>query len=230
MAFYLIPLIVFIAIILLLGTILAKRHGKSLATKVTIGVVVFSFLAAFITFQVLIRDTAENINPALDWQKISQLDVPVSELQYRPKSGLFALADNHEIKITDTIPFCSPDGDVANSHPNEIEITTTPYVSLSLPPQPVKQQISFNINYPVETDSWAASSFAVFENGDIWCTERLAQGGQTGGAALGFAAFIFLYLASIIFIGSIVALMIFSIILLEIHRWRKTRKEKAGTN
>jgi hypothetical protein len=230
MVFYLIPLAVFIAIVLLLWTILAKRHGNSLAKKVTISIIVFSFLLAFIAFQFLIRDTAENINPALGWQRISQLDVPVSKLQYRPEAGLFAFANDREIKITGTIPFCSSDGDIANSHPNEIEVITTPYVNLPLPPQPVKQQVNFNIKYPVEADSWAASSFAVFKNGDVWCTERLARGGQTGGAALGFAAFIFLYFAVIIFVSSFVAVMVLAIVTLEIYRWRKTRKEKAGTS
>jgi hypothetical protein len=163
----------------------------------------------------------------LDWQKVSKLDIPVSELQYRPESGLFALKDNGEIKITGKIPFCSPDGDVANSHPNEIEIITTPYVSLPSPPQPAKQKVSFNIHYPVEADSWAASSFAIYKNGDVWCTERLAQGGQTGAMALGFAAFIFLYWAAIIFVGSFIVLSILAIVSLEIYRWRKMSKEKA---
>jgi hypothetical protein len=229
MAFYLIPLAIFIAIVLLLWTILAKRHGNSLAKKVTISILVFSFLVALIAFQLMIRDTAENINPALDWQRIGQLEASVSELQYRPEAGLFAFANDHEIKITGKIPFCSSDGDIANSHPNEIEVTTTPYINLPLPPQPIKQQVNFNINYPVEADSWASSSFAVLENGDIWCTERLARGGQTGGTALGFAAFIFLYFAVIIFVGSFVVIMVLAIVTLEIYRRQKTRKEKAGS-
>ena len=227
MALYLIPLIIFLAIVLLLGIILAKRHGRSIAIKLTSSIVVLSFLVAFITFQILIRDTAENINPAIAWQKIATVDVTASELQYRPKSGLFILTDNSEIKITDTIPFCSPDGDVALSYPNEIEVTTTPLVSLPVSPQPIKQRVSFNIYYPVEADAQAASSFALYENGEVWCTERLAQGGPTGAMALGLAGFIFLYLAFIIFVGSFVLLWILAIITLEIQRWRKKDKGKA---
>lgn len=230
MSLYLIPLIISLAIVVLLGTILAKRHGRSIALKTTSSIVAFSFLVAFIIFQILIRDVEENINPAVAWQKITTLDGPASKLQYYPASGLFALTDHGEIKITGVIPFCSPDGHIASSYPNEIEVTTEPLVSLPVPPQPVKQKVSFNIRYPVEDDSWAASSFAVYENSEVWCTERLAQGGPTGAMALGFAGFIFLYLAFIIFAGSFVLLSILVIISLEIQHRRKRNKEKATSD
>jgi hypothetical protein len=230
MIIYLLALGAFFIVVLFLAAILAKRYGRSLAAKATIGIVASSFLVAFITFQVFNRNLKENTNPAIDWQRITTLETPVSKVQYRPESGLFATTEDGEIGLTGIIPFCLPEGKVAGSHPNEVEIATVPYVNLPSPPQAVKQQISFNILYPVEADASAASSFAVYENGDVWCTERFDQVGQTGAAAFGFTAFFILYLAAMIFAGTFVVLLVIVVVGLEIYRWRKRDASKVVTD
>jgi hypothetical protein len=69
---------------------------------------------------------------------------------------------------------------------------------------------------PVEADAGAASSFVVFENGKVSCTERFYQADQTGAAAFGLAAFFILYFAAIVFVGSFVVTLVLAMVGLEI--------------
>jgi len=230
MGFELLCLFIIIGFGVLLTFLLSKRYGRSIALKIVIGIFSLSLLIAIVTFVVISKDADEQVFPATEWQLYMVTQQSITKLEYRPDSGLYAITNIGELQITDKNPFCVSDGEIATLEPREIEIADTLPVELSPPPQTANHQINFILFYPIAADEIAFSSFAVFKNGEIWCTERYMRGGPGGAVALGFLTFFYLAMAVVIFLISYVLLFVFAVICLEIYcrRSKKNAGPKSG--
>ncbi len=170
----------------------------------------------------------EQVFPAEAWRKINTLDEIPTRLEYRPDQGLFANNDQHNEQITGVLPACIHGGeitgywDISKSLP--IERTSNPRIQLPPPPTRPLIQTSFDValQFATNTDILGASSFAVYENGEVWCTERVVQQGQAigAGAAAG-AGFTVLFTIIANFIKNFIVMCIISIICLEL--WYRRR-------
>lgn len=96
-------------------------------------------------------------------------------------------------------------------------------MQLPSPPRQPLYQVTFDIpiqfSPTVDTDILGASSYAVYENGEVWCTERVVQRGQA--IALGLAVgagFQALYNTAIGFLCTFVVVATLAIIWIEITR------------
>jgi hypothetical protein len=214
-------LLILIALAFLIRFILSKRYGQSLANKLVTGIFGISFLIGFITFKVISRDIDEQAFPATEWKQYMKLQQSVKKLEYRPGLGLFAIQETDEVQITEGNPFCVSDGQLANLKPREIQTSDSQLSELSHPPQSAVHQINFILSYPIDADEIGFSSFAAFENGEIWCTERYMRGGPGGAVAIGFLGFAYLMISASVFTGSLILLLISSVISLEIRRRRQ---------
>jgi hypothetical protein len=74
---------------------------------------------------------------------------------------------------------------------SSLPIVMTPNLRVQLPPPPGQPLYHVTFDIPLQfannTDILAVSGFAAYENGEIWCTERLVQRGVGIGAAIGLA-------------------------------------------
>jgi len=214
-------LLILIALAFLIRFIFSKRYGQSLANKLVAGIFGTSFLIAFITFKIISRDINDRAFPATEWKQYMKLQQSVEKLEYRPSLGLYAIQETNEVQITDENPFCVNEGQLANLKPREIQTSDSQLSELSPPPQSAVHQINFILSYPIDADEIGFSSFATLENDEIWCTERYMRGGPGGAVAIGFLGFAYLMISALVFAGSLIVLLILSIISLEIRRHQK---------
>ena len=160
--------------------------------------------------------------PGEEWRKVDLLDDIPTELEYRQTRGLFAITDRSGIQITGVLPACLDDGDIVrrwrNSTSLPIEVTSSPRVELLPPPTSPLHQITFDI--PIQagnTDILGASSYAVYENGEVWCSERVVQRGQAVGVGAAFAAVLqVLHAMAVSFTSSFIIMSVLAIICLEL--------------
>lgn len=167
------------------------------------------------------------VYPAEEWRKIISLNVTPTELVYRPKEGLFVITNQDEVKVADVLPACLTNSRVHQYDKNlspPIEVTDNPKVELPPPPQQPLKQITFDIpiqfSPTVDTDILGASSYAIYENGEVWCTERVVQRGQA--IALGIAVgegFQISYNTVVGFLGTFVFVIILTVAYIEIKRY-----------
>ncbi|GEM_PF-2235365 len=224
----LIPIVLLVIIFLLVRHIVSDRYKSSKAKIIVSAVFALSVLLASTYYKNGMDDFHKNqkdyVNPALEWQKIELLSESVLNLIYRPNVGVFAITDSGEVQLTKPVPYCSIENQTAEILPEEIEITDTPYAELPAPPQPFQQQIIFEIRYAVDYDTLAVSSFALFDNGEVWCTERVFRGPADFPTAVAIGMG-YLITAVAIFLGSLIALLLLILIILEIYRWRKEKMQ-----
>jgi hypothetical protein len=226
----LIPLAILFILFLLVRFLLSSRYQRSIAKKIVIGAFIVSILVSGAYYIYALDDFHKNetdyINPAIDWQKMEAINTSSNYLEYRPDVGLFATTDAEEIQVTKSAPLCSVENQAIEILPESIEIVDSPYEKLPDPPNPSKQQITFKIQYSVEYDTDAYSSFAIMENGELWCTERVFRGPADfpNVAAYGLGIVI---TAFFIFIGGMFLILLLGIIGLEFHRWQNTSKKNA---
>lgn len=219
----LIPLAILFILFLLVKLFLSSRYNRSIAEKIVFGAFIISILAAGAYYAYTLDDfrknTTDYVNPAIDWQKVETIKIPSSRLEYRQKVGLFAIADTEEIQVTKSAPLCSVENQAAEILPESIEILDSPHEKLPYPPNPAKQQTTFKIQYAVEYDTVAYSSFAILENGEVWCTERVFRGPADfpNVAAYGLGILI---TAFSIFVGGMFLFLLLGIIGFEIYRWK----------
>lgn len=169
----------------------------------------------------------EQVFPAEAWRKLKILDEIPTELEYRPDQGLLAKNDQRSVQITGELPVCISNGGIAGyweiSRSWPFEETSHPRVHLPPPPESPSLQTSFDVTlqFATNTDILGASS-AVYENGEVWCTERVVQRGQAigAGAAAG-AGFSILFTIITSFIISFIIISVLSIICLEL--WYRQR-------
>ena len=211
----LIGLIVIFVLVFLLGHYLGKHHGESLAIKFTAGVFTISFILALLPLLSLYKGIDENMNLKASWERVSGLEGPVLDMQYRSNNGLFAITDNNEIKITNEIPLCSGDR-LSYINPSAIEITSSPRVNLPNPSHSVKKQLSFNLIHPTGESSYGSSSFVIYDNGELWCTEKFEGGGIAHGMVLAGLLIGILVLSSFVFVSSFILLSIVVIIIIKV--------------
>jgi hypothetical protein len=225
----LIPLAILFILFLLVRFFLSSRYKRSVTEKITIGAFVVSILTAGIYYSYTLDDFQKNlddyVNPALKWQKMEMLQVPSKYLEYRSEIGLFVLTDAEEIRVTESAPFCSAENQAMEILPESIEILDSPHEKLPDLPNLAKQQTTFKIQYAVEYDTVAYSSFAILENGELWCTERVFRGPADfpNVAAYGLGILI---TAFSIFIGGMFLILLLGIIGFEIYRWQTANKRK----
>jgi len=217
----LIGLIVIFVLVFLLGHYLGKHHGESLAIKFTSGVFAISFILALLPLLSLYKGIDEDMNLRASWERVNGIQGPVSDMHYKPNIGLYAIMDNKVIKITNEIPLCS-DNRQSYINPTDIEITSNPRVNIPIPSNSVKQQISFNLIHPTGEDSYGSSSFAIYDNGELWCTEKFEGGGMADGMYLAGLLIAILMLSSFAFVSSFIFLSIVVIIILKIIQHNNT--------
>ncbi len=213
-------LLILIGLAFLIRYFFSKRYGKSLATKVVAGIFGISLLIAIVTFEIISRNISEQAFPAMEWQQYLDTQQSITKLEYHSSLGLFAIEDNNKVKITDKNPFCVTGGQLSALTPIEIEILEILPSELPLPPQTAVHQINFILHYPIEADEIAFSSFAVFQNGEVWCTERYMRGGFGGAVAIGFLGFAYFVISALVFLGSLILSVVVAVISLEIYRRR----------
>ncbi|CAG0996712.1 hypothetical protein ANAEL_02639 [Anaerolineales bacterium] len=213
--------LILIAFALLIRFLFSKRYGQPLANKFVAGIFGGSLLIAFVFFKVVSWDIGDQAFPATKWQQHMKLQQSIEQLEYRPGLGLYAIHGTNEVRVTAENPFCVSNGQLASLEPREIQIADSELSELSPPPQTPILQIDFILLYPIAADEIGFSSFAVFENGEILCTERYMRGGLGGGVAVGFLIFIYMVVSALVFAGSLILLLVISVVSLEIRRQRK---------
>lgn len=91
-----------------------------------------------------------------------------------------------------------------------------PHIELPMPPARPIQQVIFDVKFPVALEQGASTSFALYENGEIWCVERFEQGGLSAGAAAGIGAFALLPVVGLMYVGGVGMSLILGTLVLEI--------------
>lgn len=138
----------------------------------------------------------EAVYPAEEWRRVLTISKQLEGFDYHPEQGLFLLTKRGRIQLTETIPGCLRDGGIAISYGNSrsrqpIRDVLWSKIALPQPPGKPLQQIYFDIpiqdRADVDTVILGASGYAVYDNGEVWCTERKVQRGQAVGVALAFA-------------------------------------------
>ena len=227
MFYSLIPIALLVTIFLLVRLILSNRYKSSAAAKIVISIFILSIFSTAVYYVITVNHFRKNqsdyINPAIEWRKIDLLQVAASSLEYRSGIGVFAVTDSGEMQLTKPVPYCRVENQSIDILPEKIEIADTPFAELPAPPQNSEQQIIFEIRYAVDYDTDAISSFAILDNGEVWCTERVFRGpGDFPNASLlGLGIVI---TSAAIFVGSLFALLVLTIVSLEIYRWRKSNR------
>lgn len=208
-------------IVLLLGIVLSKRHGRASALTALAGVSVLSLAVALAGYLILKNSLEGNPDTSIKWHKMTLPGGQATRLEYQSGTGLLVtMADGETNPIRDT-PFCLANGELARLTANYVETTNNPYVTLPQPSRPLKHRISFNLSYAISTAGLGASSFGIDESGSVWCTERLYRANTGGVDAAGDASLAAFYMAVLIFSASFVMLVIPAAVTLEVHRKHK---------
>ena len=154
--------------------------------------VVVAFVAQ-IAFEPTVYDEydEDQAYPAEEWRMVHKLRESPTGLEYRQSKGIVVTTSRTELQITGADPTCLVDGDLARYREHSslpIKLTSSPRVQLPSPPKSPLYQLTFDIPIQLDdTDILGASSFAVYENGEVWCSERFLQRGQGVGVAVAFA-------------------------------------------
>jgi hypothetical protein len=112
-----------------------------------------------------------------------------------------------------------------------IEQTINPRIELPPPPKQPLYQITFDIliqfDPAIDTDILGASSYVVYEIGEVWCTERVLQRGQAiglGGADGLGPALLFGIIFS--FLTTVTLIILLVVVCLEIYsRYKEPNRE-----
>ena len=213
-----------------LGVALSLRYGRRIAVLVATLVLLCSVVIALIARARIdpadYEYNEDQAYPAKEWQIVNLLDENPTGLAYRPTQGLFVNTNRSNIQITGILPVCLDDGELARYWRDSasIEATSNPRVKLPPPPTLPSHQITFDIPLQIDdTDILGVSSYAIYENGEVWCSERVVQRGQGPGVGVAFAAgFHILYAMTVGFFGSFTIASILAVGSLEIW-YRRTR-------
>jgi hypothetical protein len=220
------PSAILLVIFLLIKVFFSKRYKSPSAKKISAGVLVSSLLLAGIYYKVGIADfhnnESEYVNPAIEWQKADLLQAPALSLEYQSGIGLFAVTGSGDIQLTAPVPYCLVENQSSEIFPEKVEITNNPFAELPEPPQVVKQQVIFDINYAVKYDVHALSSYVILDNGEVWCTERIFRGPADFPKAVTLEMG-YVITAIFVFLGSLISLLAITIVVFEIYRWRKEK-------
>jgi len=229
-----------LAITVALWLLLARRYGRRPATLALTALALCSFVIAGVPTGILatqLEKTISDPSPSANWHKVKSLDEMPTGLEYRTGDGLFATTHSGEEKIAEAPPACLLDDLIAQAnsttHPSPpAEVTTNPHLDLSPPPGQPAYQVTLNILYPVGTDEYGSVGFAVYNDGEVWCTEKYGRGGLAGGTAFGVAVYGALFFSIIlftaIFIVTAILASIITIVVLEVrhrHMASKLRDE-----
>jgi hypothetical protein len=166
----------------------------------------------------------EQVYPAEKWRKILTLSETPTSLEYRQSEGVFVITKQADIQITGVFPMCLVDGELSKyqgiSSP-PIEVTSSPRIQLPPPPIPPLYQTTLDIPVQLDdTDILGASSFAVYADGEVWCSERFLMRGQGVGVAVALRESLEVLFRIIrAFCGGFATMFVVAMILLEIrHR------------
>jgi hypothetical protein len=210
-----------LGILLGLSVLLKRRYGSDY----TQAAMVFSLLGAGIPTALVWSYYNEQLhNPLIEWERVRSLDEPAVEIFYREGVGFFADTSAEVVQLTQELPACDLNGPLATQYfPNgtQIMVVEVAHIDLPTPPSQIKKQLTFDVNYPVALEQGASTSFALYENGEIWCVERFEQGGLSAGAAHGIVVLGLLFYVVLIFIGGFVVCLIVALLVLELLRRRK---------
>jgi MFS family permease len=221
-----------LAIPVTLWLLLARRYGRRPATWGLVIIALCSSIIAGVPTGILatqLENTIFDPSPSTDWHKVGSLDETPTGLEYRTGEGLFAITHSGEEKIAKAPPACLPNDLIAQANsthhpPPPAEVTTSPHLDLAPPPNQPAYQLTLNIIYPFGTDEYGSVGFAVYNDGEVWCTEEYGRGGLAGGTAFGVAAYVVLLVSIIlftaIFIMTAILASITTIVVLEIRHRR----------
>ena len=214
-----IGLIAIFANIYLFRRHLGTHYGETIARRITSAVFAGSLILSILPLIGFVYVLDDNLNSEASWQKVSDLDGSVSELTYEADDGLFAIMDNSEVRITHEIPFC-----MASNHylisPSNVVLTESPRTSLPKPSGTVIQQISFDLLDPNREGYFVSSSFALYENGEVWCIEKFEGGGMEFGMSLGYMLAVLMVISAFIFVVSFFLLSILVVVILKVFHGR----------
>jgi len=221
-------------IVVNLGLILPVRYGVrriAFALLISLLVGIAGAVAGLAIFRLIPYEyeyDEEKVYPAEKWRRISSVSELPSGFEYRPDEGLFVVTPDSKVQITNIPPVCLADGKVAldyRKRSSPLPIVMTSNLRAQLPPPPGRPLYHVTFDVPLQfannTDILAASGFAAYENGEIWCTERWVQRGVGVGAAIGIAVTAQALGNMIIgFEGSSFVAFLVAIVYLEIRLWR----------
>jgi hypothetical protein len=217
--------ILFLPLGVLLGLflLLRRRYGSDRA----LSALVFSLLVSAIPASLAWDHFAEELhNPVIKWIQVASLDQPAVEISYQDGVGLLTETNEEVAQLTNQLPVCNPDGPLASQYVSDrVEIIQVqePHIALPLPPAQPIQQLIFDVKFPVALEQGASTSYALYENGEIWCVERFAQGGLSAGSAAAIGGFALLYVVGLMYIGGVGISLILAILILEnLHRRQTT--------
>jgi hypothetical protein len=215
LAILLLPLGVLLGIFLLLR----RRYGSDRALIA----LVFSLIASAVPASLAWDHFLEELhNPVLEWMQVTTIDEPAIEISYHDGVGVFTETNQEAVQLTNRLPACNPDGSLASQYISDrVEIIQVeePHIDLPLPVIQPTQQLIFDVKFPVALEQGASTSFALYENGEIWCVERFEQGGLSAGVAAGIGAFALLYVVGFMYVGGVGISLILAILVLEfLHR------------
>ncbi len=207
-----------------LGVALSLRYGRRIGVLVATLVLLCSVAIALVARARIdpadYEYNEDQTYPAKEWQIVNSLDENPTGLAYRPTEGLFVTINRSNIQITEILPVCLDDGELARRWRDSvpIEATSNPRVKLPPPPALPSHQITFDIPLQIDdTDILGVSSYAIYDSGEVWCSERVVQRGQAVGVGVAFAAGIHaLYVMTVCFLGSFTIASILAVGFLEI--------------
>lgn len=189
---------------------LFTQHEASRVMKAVIGIfagiILSVLLARFYVGNIERSYDEESIFPASPWRPIKTINASVTQFVHRGDKGLFLATSIGDLLVTTWVGDC--DGN--NRHTPSLEIQQGARLTLPTPPGNPITTISFHVPIQdepeVDTVVWGATAFAIYENGEVWCTEREVQRGQSMG--VGAAAGIGLNLICITGLGAMLSLAI----------------------
>jgi len=177
-----------------------KDHALKAIAGIFIGVVLSDLLAQHYVGNEDRYYDEDKVFLASPWKQIETMEVPVTQFAYRPDEGLFVTTSSGDVLLTTGVSDC----DGKNWHTRSLQIQKGARLTLPSPHGNPVATISFHIPLQdepeVDTVVWRATAFAVYENGEVWCTEREVQRGQATGfgaaTSIGFTWFCFMGLGS----------------------------------
>jgi len=168
---------------------LVRRYGYRSAIPVVVLSILSGGIAAVIGREICLvhleyEYSEDKAYPAEPWRQASSITEALYGLEFQSDEGLFAVTDGGKVRIAGVPPVCLADGMLARyyddrSSPQPVELESDPRISLPLPPGRPLHQITFGIPIQLSsnTDLLGASSYVVYDNGEIWCCERFVQRG-----------------------------------------------------
>lgn len=159
-----------------------------------------------------------------DWQLIKSISKTPVELEYRLTEGVIVRTEDEEVRIGGVTPGCTREiFDVASDLVARVVTDERCQIcnDLALPPSHPKDQLTLEIVYPKVTERFGAVSYAVYDNGEVWCSERHVHLGMPNLAFAVVPAFDYIALVLFtvgVFVISFVGGIIVTIIIFEVQR------------